>query len=56
MKKAMQSGDNRMTVASKHFLPNKMSEHKKQMPISPKEKSKDLKYMFYFQISLNNNP
>lgn len=33
MKKAMQSGDNRMKVASKHSFPNKINELVEQTPI-----------------------
>lgn len=33
LKKAMQSGDHRMKVACKHFLPNKINELMEQTPI-----------------------
>lgn len=47
MKKAMQSGDNRMKVASKHFFPNKINELMEQTFIPARWGSKDLKSMFY---------
>lgn len=36
MKKAVQSRDNRMTVASKYFSHNKINEHMEQTPIPAK--------------------
>lgn len=55
MKTAMQSRDNSMTVAFKHFSHNKINELKEKEPIAAKQGSRDLKSMFYCQISLNNN-
>ena len=57
MKKAMQSRDNRMTVASKHFSHNKIDEHKeKKNPYQQNEGQKTLNPCFIVKLVLITTP